>query len=218
MTSAAHEEEDRRRRALALAVFGGALLLLLGLFGGWLAFGDDSTADTKALGAIASPSPTPAASIVLPSPQAAGRPTGSPSPSAMAGDSFSESVSGSSSGSAVSSPGRRLALSGTVVGSVAPGQAARLVVTITNRGNQRVELSSVSASVTSVSSAGLAGAPTCSASWYHVGSFTGPRTIAKGASTTVELPITFSNSATTNQDNCKGAQYRYSFTAQARQA
>ena len=42
--------------------------------------------------------------------------------------------------------------------------------------------------------------------------------IDQGATGTVQLPLTFADLATTNQDNCKGATVSFSFTANADQA
>lgn len=219
MTTPAHED-DRRRRGFLLALFGGALLLLLGLFGGWLAFGDTGTASPRALGGSPSPSPSSGVTVVLPTPQPGASPSSAPVVGTTEGQPASEDVdrSGNGNGNGSSNPGHPLSVSGEVNGSVGPGTPATLVVTITNPNNQAVVLTSVGGAVTSVTSAGQAGKPACSVSWYHVGSFAGARTIARNSSTTVSLPVTFDDLPTVNQDNCKGAQYTFSFTAQARQA
>ena len=221
MTTPARED-DRRRRGFVLALLGGVLLLLVGLTGGWLAFGADTTANPQSLAASPGSAPSSSATVVLPAQQAAGGPSSAP----VSGTSQAQAVSqtsssgnnGNGNGNGGGGQGHSLDVSGTVVGSVGPGSPARLVITVSNPNNQDVLLTSVSGNVTSVTSAGLSGKPVCSASWYHVGSFTGSRTITKGARTTVELPVTFDDLTTTNQDNCKRAHYTYSFTAQARQA
>jgi hypothetical protein len=213
MTSPAYEE-DRHPRGFLVALLGGVLLLLLGLFGGWLAFGADQSANHQALGVSPSPKASSGVTVVLPAQQEAGQPV----TQGGGGTVVTSNSSNSSAGGSSSNPGHPLVVSGTVVGSVAPGSPAHLVVTISNPNNQAVLLTSVSGAITSVASAGLAHKPVCSASWYHVASFSGSRTIAKSSSTSVELQVTFDDLPTVNQDNCKGAQYTYSFTAQARQA
>jgi hypothetical protein len=210
-------EEDRHRRGFLLALLGGVFLLLLGVFGGWFAFGSDRGVSPQALSVSASPEATSDVTVVLPAQQAAGRPSSSPVTQGGGGAVTTESNS-SSAGGGSSNAGHPLVVSGTVVGTVGPGSPARLGVTIDNPNNQGVILTSVSGTISAVSSAGISGKPVCSVSWYHVGSFVGPRTIPKNSSTSVDLPVTFDDLPSVNQDNCKGAQYTYTFTAQARQA
>jgi hypothetical protein len=218
MRTPAHED-DRRRRGFVLALLGGVLLLAVGLTGGWIAFGADNSANPQYLGSSQGNTPSSGATVVLPAQQAAGEPSAAPVAGTSQGQAATQPSSGGNNGNGSGgNQGHSLDVSGTVVGSVGPGSSAQLVLTISNPNNQDVLLTSVSGNVTSVTSAGIAGKPVCSASWYHVGSFSGSRTIVKGASTTIQLPVTFDDLASTNQDNCKRARYTYSFTAQARQA
>ena len=75
---------------------------------------------------------------------------------------------------------------GVVQGQVAPGRSATLVVTIANPNSQDILVTSVTGSVTSVTSAGQAGKPACSTSWYQVGTFTGSLPISKNGIVKVE--------------------------------
>jgi hypothetical protein len=115
-------------------------------------------------------------------------------------------------------PGHAITLTGTVVGKISPNSPAALNITIDNPNNQDIVVTSVSGSITSVTSAGLVGRPPCSADWYSVGTFTGPKTIAKNKSAQVSVPLTLTDLPSTNQDNCKGSTVQFSFAAQAQQA
>jgi hypothetical protein len=115
-------------------------------------------------------------------------------------------------------PGHPITLTGAVVGKLGPGTSATLNVTISNPNNQDIVVTSVTGAITSVTSAGLVGRLACSSSWYSLGSFSGSKTIAKNKNAQVPLALTLTNLPGTNQDNCKGATVRFTFTAQAQQA
>ncbi|MCU1623572.1 MAG: hypothetical protein JWL79_2417 [Frankiales bacterium] len=126
---------------------------------------------------------------------------------------------GSSTGNTTgSNPGHPITVTGAVVGKISLGSPATLNVTIANPNNQDILITSVTGAITSVTTRGLAGLPPCSSSWYSVGSFTGTKTITKNSSGQVTIPLTLTNLPSTNQDNCKGSNVTFSFTAQARQA
>jgi len=227
MSTPDYDEDDRRTGGFFLALLGGVLLLLVGLFGGWMAFGANGTASPRA--AAPQPTPTPNVSVVLPGSQTASQPSSSPAPqvvvgtgqaqaSAAGGNANGNGNNGNGNGNGGSNNGHPLTVSGQVTGSVGPGSPASLVITIANPNNQDVLVTSVTGAITSVTTGSQAGKPSCSVSWYHVGSFSGSKAIAKNASGTVSLPVTFDDLSNVNQDNCKGAHYTYSFTVQARQA
>ena len=115
-------------------------------------------------------------------------------------------------------PGHPINLTGSVTGRVAPGSPATLTVTIGNPNNQDIVVTSVTGTITSVTSLNLPGRPTCSPSWYSVGTFTGSKAIAKNKSGTISVPLALADLPATNQDNCKGSTVQFSFTAQAQQA
>jgi hypothetical protein len=211
MRSTAHEEEPRR--GFVRALLGGALLVLIGVYGGWLVVGGavPGTGRADLLGSASSAKPSSGSEVV----QIPVLTTSQSSSSAVQGQAAPASQGNGNGGNA---PGHAISVSAVVSGRLGPGSPALLLVTITNPNSQAVEVTSVSGAVTSVTSGTLPGKSACSASWYHVGTFTGSRTVARNSSTTVALPVTFDDVLTTNQDNCKGARFTYSFTAQARQA
>ena len=224
-----YEEEEERRRRVVFWFFLCTVLVVLLFTGGWLAMGGarpESDASAKPSPTSAA-SPTPTGNVVVGGPQAGqqGSTTGGTvtSPQAAGGNGQGNNGNGNGNGGSNGStsgnnPGHSITVSGAVQGEVAPGHPATLVVTITNANNQDILVTSVTGAVTSVTTAHQAGKPACSTAWYQVGSFSGSLAIAKNGSGKVSLPVTFVNSATVNQDNCKGQQYTFSFTAQARQA
>jgi len=209
MSTSAHEENPPR--GLVPALLGGVLLLVLGLYGGWLVFGGSPGGRDVALSGLpsvpgaAAPSKAEVVQIpVLPATQ-------------PLGSAVKVQPAASGNGNSGGAPGHAIAVSGVIVGSVGPGAPALLLVTITNPNNQAIEVFSVTGAISSVTTGAQAGKPACSIGWYHVGSFTGSQLVARNSSTTVSLPVTFDNAPATNQDNCKGAQFTYSYSAQARQ-
>jgi hypothetical protein len=115
-------------------------------------------------------------------------------------------------------PGHQIDVTGSVTGQLRPGTPATLTVTIANRNNQDIVVTSVTGTITSVTTLHAAGLPLCDASWYVVGTSTAPTPIAKNRTGTVVVPVTLNDLPSTNQDNCKGSTVQLSFTAQARQA
>ena len=136
----------------------------------------------------------------------------------LGGGSASAQGNNGNGNGAGTNPGHPLTLSGTVTGRVAPGSPATLTVAIDNPNNQDIVVTSLTGTITSVTSLNLPGRPTCSTSWYSVGTFTGSKPIAKNKSGTISVPLTLTDLPTTNQDNCKGSTVQFSFTAQAQQA
>jgi hypothetical protein len=194
-------EDGPPQRGVGLALLGGVLLVVMGLYGGWLVFGGAAPAVRADLLGAASSTRTGTGSEVLQVPVLT---------------TSGSAVQGNGVGGAP--PSKAITVSAVLTGQLGPGSPAALLVTITNPNSQSVEVTSVSGAVTSVATGSLPGRATCSASWYHVAAFTGSRTVARNSSTTVPLAVTFDDVPTTNQDNCKGALFSYSFTAQARQA
>lgn len=125
---------------------------------------------------------------------------------------------GGSTGTAGStSPGKAFAVSVVSATPVAPGQRGSVTVSVTNPNGQAAVLTSLSGSVTGVGSQRSSRLPVCQASWITLGTWTGSVAVAGGARTTLTMPVAFSNTAT-NQDNCKGVSYTFSFTVNGRQA
>jgi hypothetical protein len=141
---------------------------------------------------------------------------GPPSSPTQGGGTITQGNNGNGNGNG--NPGHAITLTGTVVGKISPSSPAVLNITIDNPNNQDIVVTSVTGSITSVTSAGLADRPVCSAAWYSVGTFTGPKTIAKNKSAQVSVPLTLTDLPSTNQDNCKGSTVQFSFAAQAQQA
>jgi hypothetical protein len=218
-----YEEDEERRRRVVFWFFFGTLMVVLLFTGSWIAMGGakpESSASGKPQ-TSASPSPTAGPDVVVGTPQLGAQATtsgGVTAPQAAGGNGQGNNGNGNGGSTGGSSPGHSLNVSGVVQGTVAPNRPATLVVTINNPNSQDILVTSVTGSVTSVTTAHQAGKPVCSTAWYQVGSFSGSLLVPKGASRTVSVPVSFLNSATINQDNCKGQQYTYSFTAQARQA
>lgn len=202
-------EDDRRRRGVVLLLVGAVLLLLLGLLGGYVLFGGDA-----ATGANGVPTPT-RPSAVLPSGDPVTRPTGPPVVVDGGGQAVAEPSADAGGGSAEAADGSGLATSSRVVGDVAPGSPASLVISLGNPGSAPLVVTAVSARVTSVAGP-TPGAP-CSVDWYEVEPFRGSRAVPAGGSTTVELAVVFVDSPTVNQDGCKGATYAYTYRVEARQ-
>ena len=128
-------------------------------------------------------------------------------------------VGGGNGGSTgAGSPGQafKVAVASTVP--VAPGRAGSVTVTVTNPNNQAANLTSLSGTITSVTSVKNKDIPACSMSWIKMGSWVGTKAVAAKSSTTLTMPVTFNNLATTNQDNCKGVAYTFSFTVNGQQA
>jgi hypothetical protein len=186
-------EDDRDRRGLLVLLVLAVLLVLLGILFGYLGFGSSRAEDTDRATAVRTRAPA----IVRPSPAAV----------AIEG-------TGTSSGTAQTGLGTPLLASSEVLGEVAPGAPATLVLTLTNQAPRAVQVMTVSARITSVSTATSA----CSTSWYDVGSFTGPTILPGHGVATVRLPVTFFDSPTVNQDGCKGARYTYGYRVEAIQA
>lgn len=111
-------------------------------------------------------------------------------------------------------PGKAVTVTGAVVGTIKLGAPATLNVTVKNPNNQDMSITQVTGTITSVTSAGIAGRPVCDKSWYSVGTFTGSKSLPKNGSAVVAVPLTL-NTTTINQDNCKGQTVQFSFKATA---
>jgi hypothetical protein len=201
-------EDDRRRRGLfLLLLLGAVLLLLMGLLGGYVLFGRGSASGA---GQVVSPGVN-GPSLVRPSGDAATRTSGQPVVVVEGGgQAVAQATAESGSGTAGSGRGSPLATSSRVVGAVAPGVPAKLLLTLTNPGATPVVIVSVTARVTSVESRAETG-PSCSVDWYRVESFRGARAVPAGGIMTIELPVQFVDVPDINQDNCKGATYAYAY-------
>lgn len=125
---------------------------------------------------------------------------------------------GNGAGGTNQPPGKAVTVSGSVVGKIGLGSPATLNVTVDNPNNQALVITKVMGTITSVTSAGQAGKPACSAAWYSVGTFTGSKALPKNGSAIVAVPLTLTPLSSTNQDNCKGSTVTFAFSATAEQA
>ena len=116
------------------------------------------------------------------------------------------------------SPGKALQVAVASTVPVGPGKAGSVTVTVTNPNNQAANLTRLSGSVIGVTSVKNNKLPACRADWISLGSWSGSKAVAANTSTTLTMPVTFNNLATTNQDNCKGVTYTFSFTVNGQQA
>ena len=117
-----------------------------------------------------------------------------------------------------SSPGKAFTTSVVATTPVAPGQDGSVTVRVTNPNNQAALVTSLTGTVTGVSSGNRPGLQQCKKEWIVLGSFTGSQPVGANNSTLVQVPVTFTDLSTTNQDNCKGVAYTFSFTVTGRQA
>ena len=115
------------------------------------------------------------------------------------------------------SPGKAFTVAVASSSPVAPGRRGSVTVQVTNPNAQAAVLTSLSGKITGVGSRGNTRLPTCQASWITLGTWTGSVGVAGGGRTTLTMPVTFTNTPT-NQDNCKGVSYTFSFTVNGRQA
>jgi hypothetical protein len=144
--------------------------------------------------------------------------TGNGTGNGTTGNTTGNGTGNGTTGNTTGNNGHPIVVTGSMNGPLAPGVSRTLTVTIDNAKNQAINIRTVTASITSVTSGSQIGKPACDKSWFTVGSFSGAQYVAKGAKGTVTLPVTFTNLATTNQDNCKGTSVGLSFTATADQA
>jgi hypothetical protein len=196
-------EERRRRSPLPVLLLVAAVLS--GLLVGQLVYGgDDSEAEPAAA------PQRPAVSAVPSSPE--------PAPVLVTGSGQSSGLSSPASGTARAGADVGLDVTTSVLGEVAPGRPALVVLVLRNAGPSSVVVRGASAAVTEVSSAGLAGVPACSAGWFAVEGLAGTVRVPASSTRRLELPLTFLDSPSVNQDDCKHAQFRYSYTVRAEQS
>jgi hypothetical protein len=122
-----------------------------------------------------------------------------------------------------SPPSKSLTVSGSLsVAGLAPGVSVVRTMTIGNPNNQDVELQSVKTALTGPSPAPTSG--TCSSptdfevivAGYNATTGAGTVvTIKKNSSLDVPVTVRMNNSATRNQDACKGKSWAFTFTATA---
>lgn len=116
-----------------------------------------------------------------------------------------------------SSPGKAFTVAVAATTPVAPGRRGSVTVQVTNPNSQAAVLTSLAGSVTGIGTRGNPRLPACQASWVTLGSWTGAVDVAGGGRTLLTVPVTFTNTPS-NQDNCKGVSYTFSFTVNGRQA
>jgi hypothetical protein len=115
-------------------------------------------------------------------------------------------------------PGKALTTSVVSTTPVAPGSAGSVTVKVTNPNNQAAVITSLTGTVTGVGSGTRADLQKCDKSWITLGSFSGSQRVTANGSTLVTVPVTFTDLSATNQDNCKGVTYTFSFTVTGQQA
>jgi hypothetical protein len=126
---------------------------------------------------------------------------------------------GGSAGTGTSvSPGKAFTVSVQSVSAIAPGKTGTVTVNVTNPNSQAANLTSLTGIVTGVGSGTRAGLPKCEPSWVVLGGWTGTRNVAGNGSTALSMPVSFTDKPTTNQDNCKGVTYTFSFVVNGQQA
>ena len=131
------------------------------------------------------------------------------------GNSGSGGGNGGSSGGG--SPGKALIATATNVTPIAPGRSGTVTIQVQNPNNQAVVVTKVAGTVTGVTTGSRPGLQACNKDWFALGEFNGTKNIAKNASGTVTMPVSFVNK-TFNQDNCKDVTYSFSFTVYGQQS
>lgn len=117
---------------------------------------------------------------------------------------------GAGNGSGTGVPGKALIASVAAVTDIAPGHDGRVTVSVHNPNSQPVDVTRVAGAVTGVGSGSLPG-PECTPAMFTLADFTGSQRIDPDSSSTLPLTVHFVDLAT-NQDNCKGVRYTFSFT------
>jgi hypothetical protein len=115
-------------------------------------------------------------------------------------------------------PGKALTTSVMSTTQVAPGHDGSVTVKISNPNNQAVDITSLTGAVTGVGSGGRTGLAACDKAWITLGNFSGSQRVAANGTTQLTVPVKFNDLSATNQDNCKGVTYTFSFTVTGRQA
>lgn len=158
----------------------------------------------------------PTAAVLLTAGSVAVRPQGIPT--RVLGEQFNSSAStgnsgcgnGNSGSKDCTPPGKAIAVTGTVLGSVKPGSSTKLRLVIQNPNNQDLSVQSASGFV------GLPSDPNCRADWFSVAPYAGTpvTTVKKNSSAILDLNFTMLDKPV-NQDACKSATIPLSFTATA---
>jgi hypothetical protein len=102
--------------------------------------------------------------------------------------------------------GHSVVVAAQVNGTLHPGGSATVEVRVTNPNNQPVTLTNIHPVLSRPVGS------SCNLSWFVLNDFTTPTPIAKGAATTLNLPLTMVES-NTNQDSCKSTVLSVSVTA-----
>jgi hypothetical protein len=115
----------------------------------------------------------------------------------------------------VTKSGKPFGIAGNLAGSLAPGVALPLDLTLTNPNNQKLSISNLTVTIKSVAKAAGAPAGACSTSDYAVTQYSGPYPLAVAANGTTTISSLVSNQAkwpqvrmlntSSNQNGCKGA-------------
>jgi len=125
-------------------------------------------------------------------------------------------VGGGNGAGSTRPPAKALTVSHATTGQVRLGTVSTLTVTVQNPNNQAVDLTKVSATVTGVDSSAGSG-PLCTPAMFVIAPSTTVQRIAANGSTTADLTVRLAE-AGSNQDRCKNATYRFTYTATANQA
>jgi len=115
----------------------------------------------------------------------------------------------------VTKDGKPFAISGNLAGSLAPGVALPLDLTLTNPNSQKLSITNLTVTIKSVTKAANAPAGACSTTDYAVTQYSGPYPLSVGAGGTTTISTLVSNRAkwpqvrmlntSSNQNGCKGA-------------
>lgn len=125
---------------------------------------------------------------------------------------------GGGNGAGTGSPGKAILVSGSATGTLAPGHDDVLTVTVINPNSSDIDVSKVTGQITAVvESSGAQGPTPCAASWFHLLDYVGSTRVLAGKSNTLPMTLRFDDSATVNQDRCKGASYSFRLSATASQ-
>ena len=127
-------------------------------------------------------------------------------------------VGNGNGGSGSTTPAKALVVLSQGATPIAPGRPGTVTVLVTNPNNQVVSLTSLTGTVTGVSTGTRVGLPNCNKAWIVLGSWSGTKLVGANGSTTVQMPVSFTDVASVNQDNCKGATYQFSFVVNGQQA
>lgn len=222
-----HDEQRRRRRGVWWLV-GISAVVMLGATGSVIVLRDGNgdvhhhakRAKTRSFAIVSPPVATSTTGTASTTRTATTAGTGAREGDSAEGDGRGNSGHGADAGHAAGAVPPGHAITATFAGAtpVAPGQAGRITIRVENPNNQDVLLTGVATTISGISRGADPALPHCEKSWFAIGDLTGTPRVAARGSAQVTLPVTMTDEHGVNQDNCKGATYRFSFTVNGRQA